>query len=526
LKLPPAPPANDSDDIASDEDSAAAELPDRSIVDEAGPIDIGEILADDLDTLALFKSNSEDPYLSANLDTHETFDAEELDDLVVRPTDALIIAAKSGEDASMLEFHLLEDDAQASDSEESYKPHYYVHHDLVLPTLPLCTAYTALDIDSSRLNLVAVGCFSPGIDIWDVDRVNVLEPVISLGGYDVDAVDGGLAEQVNGNESRAKRGSAKGRKNVSAGKKLAMKRRSQPQLRDGSHTDAVMSLSWNNVQREYLASGSADSTVKIWDVESGHCASTLRHHSDKVQSVSWHLAEDSTLLTGSFDRSVHVVDVRAAGPTCSSWRVRSDVEACQWGCGPLAGLLIATTEDGVVYILNRQKASTILVEWQAHDGAVSACAQSNDVPGMLVTGSVDRTLKVWDVRECMDGSAPKLIYERPSKAGAVFAAALRPLSTSGQAETESAFVLAYAGAKGLLVVLDLAIESEAVREAFASHISTGAGNVMRSRIARLRRGGVNGTNRTQWKMADGSEEDVIDSDGESSDSAGSGSDEK
>jgi periodic tryptophan protein 1 len=284
-----------------------------------------------------------------------------------------------------------------------------------------------------------------------------------------------------------------------------------------------MSLSWNNVQREYLASGSADSTVKIWDVESGHCASTLQYHTDKVQSVSWHPVEDSTLLTGSFDRSVHVVDVRAAAPSCSSWRVRSDIEACQWGFGPLAGLLIATTEDGVVYILNRQNANTIVVEWQAHDGAVSACAQSKDVPGMLVTGSVDRTVKVWDVRECQDGSAPKLIYERPSKAGAVFAAALRPLSTTSHGATESPFVLAYAGAKGLLVVLDLAIESEAVRDAFASQISTAAGNIIRARVARLRGGGVNGTNRTQRNMADDSDEDVIDSDCESSDCAGSGS---
>jgi hypothetical protein len=222
LKLPPRPPVNGDGDIDDDDDddSKATALPRSSNVDEEGLIDVGEILADDLDTLALFKSNSDDPYLSANVDANETFDAEELDDLVVRPTDALIIAAKSGEDASMLEFHLLEDDAQASDSEESYKPHYYVHHDLVLPTLPLCTAYTALDIDSSRLNLVAVGCFSPGIDIWDVDRVNVLEPVISLGGYDVDAVDGDLAEQVNGTGSRAKRGSAKGKRG-SAGKKVA-----------------------------------------------------------------------------------------------------------------------------------------------------------------------------------------------------------------------------------------------------------------------------------------------------------------
>lgn len=35
----------------------------------------------------------------------------------------------------------------------------------------------------------------------------------------------------------------------------------------GSHSDAVMCLSLNPIQKEYLASGSEDSTVKIWDLD-------------------------------------------------------------------------------------------------------------------------------------------------------------------------------------------------------------------------------------------------------------------
>jgi periodic tryptophan protein 1 len=521
-RLPQQPPHSAAGGIEDEveEPTRGDEVKQAVESDEDEVIEVDEILANELDTLAFFKSNFEDPYLAADPEAADVFDGEELDDLVIRPTDAMIIAAKSGDDASMLEFHLLEDDAQDSDSQEPYKPHYYVHHDLVLPTLPLCTAYTAMDVSSSRVNLVAVGCFSPGIDIWDVDRVNVLEPVISLGGYDVDTVDDDGA-------SEGKRGAGAVLKGIrsSSAKKLAKNRKSKPRLKDGSHTDAVMSLSWNNVQREYLASGSADSTVKVWDVESGHCAATLRHHSDKVQSVSWSPFEESALLTGSFDRTVQVVDVRAPGQPCAFWKVKSDVETCQWGLGPHLGLLFTATEDGCVSILHRQKPDCAIVVWKAHDGAVSALAQSKDVPGMLVTGSVDRTIKVWDARESSDGTPPQLVYARKSKAGAVFGAALRPLSVSSGLQGQSPFVLAYAGAKGVLVVSDLAAESEAVRETFAGCMSSSARDVLRRRVARTRLGVQSRADCMKGaRIVHRSDASDSDRDSESWESVGSGSD--
>ena len=50
-----------------------------------------------------------------------------------------------------------------------------------------------------------------------------------------------------------------------------------------THTDAVMSLSLNPFQSEYLASGSADHTARIWDLDEGICKMTYREaHTDKV----------------------------------------------------------------------------------------------------------------------------------------------------------------------------------------------------------------------------------------------------
>ena len=65
-----------------------------------------------------------------------------------------------------------------------------------------------------------------------------------------------------------------------------------------------------SLHRHILASGSADKTVKIWDVATGACVTTLKHHTDKVQAVQWHPAEPTVIVTGAYDRVVSVQDVR------------------------------------------------------------------------------------------------------------------------------------------------------------------------------------------------------------------------
>lgn len=65
------------------------------------------------------------------------------------------------------------------------EPNVYVHHDIMLPAFPLCLAW--LDCDprggSERANLCAVGTMDPGIEIWDLDVLDAVEPVACLGGF-------------------------------------------------------------------------------------------------------------------------------------------------------------------------------------------------------------------------------------------------------------------------------------------------------------------------------------------------------
>lgn len=86
-----------------------------------------------------------------------------------------------------------------------------------------------------------------------------------------------------------------------------LKKKKQRPLREGSHSDAVLGLSWNRDFRNVLASGSADQSVKVWDIAAARCQHTLTHHKGKVQAVAWNPAEAPVLLSGGFDKAAALV---------------------------------------------------------------------------------------------------------------------------------------------------------------------------------------------------------------------------
>lgn len=217
-----------------------------------------------------------------------------------------------------------------------------------------------------------------------------------------------------------------------------------------SHTAEVLGLAWNRQQRNFLASASADQTVRLWDLTTGESIRAYSHHTDKVQNVMWNPAEKSVLLTGSFDRTAAAFDAR--DPTAiARWTFDTDVSAAMWNPHS-PHLFLATTDSGFVYACDTRRPGATVFTLEAHDAAITSMAFSPGLPGCLVTADVEQTLKMWDI----SGGKPTLVHGRELNTGPIYTVGFAP---------ESPFVMAAGGHQRGLKIIDWS-ENSAVRRHF------------------------------------------------------------
>ncbi|POS70046.1 periodic tryptophan protein 1 [Diaporthe helianthi] len=378
-------------------------------------------------SLAYYENNKEDPYITIPDDVDDNDEREELQILA---TDNLVLAAKVEDELAHLEVYVYEDDSD----------NLYVHHDIMLPAIPLCVEWldiacgkSTVDKDATA-NFVAIGTMDPDIEVWDLDTVDCMYPNAVLG-------QGGNPED----------------------EKKKKKKKKSKKANDEYHVDAVLSLAANRKHRNLLASASADKTVKLWDLHTSKCAKSYTYHTDKVCSLAWHSVESTVLLSGSYDRTVVASDMRAPEAKPRRWGVESDVENVRWDPHD-PNFFFVSTENGVVHYYDIRNApsdpakSKAVWTLQAHDQSVSSFDLNTAIPGFMVTGSTDKTVKLWNIQP----SGPSLVVSRDLDVGKVFSTTFGP-------DPEVAFRLAVAGSKGTMHIWDTST-NVTVRRAFAGKL--------------------------------------------------------
>ncbi|KAF2721578.1 putative mitochondrial fission protein [Polychaeton citri CBS 116435] len=155
-----------------------------------------------------------------------------------------------------------------------------------------------------------------------------------------------------------------------------------------SHVDSVTALHFRG---NTLVSGSADKTLRQWDLERGRCVQTL--------DVLWAAAQASTINPAQNAGAKTPTGAESAGTGGGWWKPAAgrvmNAEADFVGALQVFdAALAAGTADGVVRLWDL-RSGMVHRSLVGHTGPVTSL-QFDDV--YLVTGSRDRSIRIWDLR--------------------------------------------------------------------------------------------------------------------------------
>ena len=305
-----------------------------------------------------------------NLPDHfDDISDDEQEDFTIHPTDSLIVCGTAQDDFSNLEIYVYDENTLD----------LFVHHDIALSSFPLSLEWIPYK-NNLKCNYALVGSFTPGIEIWNLDIMDAIEPEIILG--------------LN-TESKNKNKTA-----VSD---------------ELYHTDAVMSICLNNVNTNYIASSGADKKVLIWDLNTSpsSAATCYKEHNDKVQSVKWNKIEENLLVTGSYDKTIKIFDTRV-NKSVFTYKVNSDIECIDWSAKDKYKMLFSF-EDGRIQLFDLQKFAPIS-SFKAHKKEATSVAFSPQQATLFSSCGRDGRIKIYDsekiVEENNGDTVPNLIMEK------------------------------------------------------------------------------------------------------------------
>lgn len=398
-------PKNNGNSATSSHDNPESELEEYDL--DNYDDDMGNIQG--FNGVYVYSSNADDPYITKGQDGNELIDSgdeEEKASTLVKPDDNLLLCARCSQHSSVLEVFVYNHSTKD----------FYVHHDIPLMETPLCMQWIGFDPgaeDNEQGNLVALGNFNSTIDIWDLDVMNTLEPVLTIG------------HNCNGNPKKARK------------------------KRNFTHSDAILDLSWTDSTKDNLASASADEMVALWDLEMGVATNIFKDHSTKVQSIEWQPSSSSNLCSGSFDGKVYILDKKSNAST-ADWQVDGEVERISWNRVDNTYFVVGT-DKGMVYYFDCRKPSCNLLEWQAHEQPIPCLSlfQFNSET-FLSTASSDGFAKIWDFGNAKE-KIPSMIFDKDMKIGMVHCSQINP---------DENLVIAYGGQKDAIKVWDLSQTSK------------------------------------------------------------------
>ncbi|KAG8699018.1 hypothetical protein FRC09_006884 [Ceratobasidium sp. 395] len=164
---------------------------------------------------------------------------------------------------------------------------------------------------------------------------------------------------------------------------------------ESGHSDFVYSVTYSP-NGAYIASGSHDSTVRIWNAGDGQpVGQPLKGHEDYVRSVAYS-PDGSRIASSSGYNTIRIWDAKtgqALGQPLeghTSW-------VLSVAYSPDGAYIASGSEDGTVRIWDAHSGQPIGQPFKGHTHSVFSVAYSPD-GAHIASGSMDETARIWDAK--------------------------------------------------------------------------------------------------------------------------------
>lgn len=304
---------------------------------------------------------------------------DEKEDYKIHKDDNLFVAGKIEEEFAALEVYVY----------ERSTGNLFVHHDIMLSSFPLCVEWLPIEPSTlegnqaEKANYAIVGTFYPDIEIWNLDQLDAIEPTMILAGEDANTL-----------------GKLKKKKGKKASNDVAQ-----------GHKDSITSMQLNSFRKNLLVTGSADCTVKVWDLQESKPAWSVKPDNNKrVEIVKWHPQKESMVLTVSENKMVSLWDVRQ-GDKVGSIRLDKQCEGIAWDQFGEERLWLAF-EDGSIGEICAAKGLELSFDMKISGKSITSLSANSHVNGMLSTTSLDGIVRLFDVNTRDADNHPTKTYEK------------------------------------------------------------------------------------------------------------------
>ena len=211
----------------------------------------------------------------------------------------------------------------------------------------------------------------------------------------------------------------------------------QPQHVLKGHNAPVTSLTIHPTRRNVLLSGSADQSVKVWDLSSISLVEDFPLKNGEIQNLKWNPSQESSFLCQSGSNQLSQFDLRTSKKAISNIFLKSaGVDSIEFNSRNSDQFFIAS-EDGKIAMhdarmLNEKPIYVI----QAHNKSIPGLSSAGDY---LVSNSLDGKLRIWDLKN----EEIKIVKEKETPLKQLFVSSIHP---------ENPFLFA-CGAQGAEVVV-------------------------------------------------------------------------